>query len=117
MRAGLDGPARLPVQTVLRAEGRHYAGRLAAGTLRPGDEVVVLPAGTRSTVTAVELPAGPTLAFLLMTSLTTLGITGYLVLRMRDALALAELASALQAWQLHQVFARRPASDRPPPPT
>ena len=58
-RTGLDGPARLPVQTVLRARERRYAGRLAAGTLRPGDEVVVLPTGTRSRVTAVELPAGP----------------------------------------------------------
>jgi sulfate adenylyltransferase subunit 1 len=57
-RSERDEPARLPVQTVLRAGERHYAGRLAAGTMRPGDEVVVLPAGTRSTVTAVELPEG-----------------------------------------------------------
>ncbi len=40
-----DGPARLPVQYVIRAEGtRWYAGRLGAGTLRVGDELVVLPA-------------------------------------------------------------------------
>jgi sulfate adenylyltransferase large subunit len=57
-RGALEGPARLPVQTVLRARERHYAGRLAGGTLRPGDDVVVLPAGTRTTVAAVELPEG-----------------------------------------------------------
>jgi sulfate adenylyltransferase subunit 1 len=51
-----DGPARLPVQYVIRAETgrRWYAGRLAAGTLRVGDEVVVLPSGTRSRVAALE---------------------------------------------------------------
>src|ERR1044072_2635979 len=32
-----DGPARLPVQYVIRDAERHYAGRLASGTLRPGD--------------------------------------------------------------------------------
>ena len=49
-----DGPARLPVQYVIRhGEERHYAGRLASGTLRPGDEVVVLPSGGRSKVARV----------------------------------------------------------------
>jgi sulfate adenylyltransferase large subunit len=65
-----DGPLRLPVQYVLR-EGepsggerdardspRAYAGQLAGGTVREGDEVVVLPAGLRTRVTAVESPAG-----------------------------------------------------------
>lgn len=48
---------RLPVQWVSRpspAQRRRYAGRLAAGTLSVGDSVVSLPAGTRSTVTAVD---------------------------------------------------------------
>jgi bifunctional enzyme CysN/CysC len=50
-----DGPARLPVQYVIRAGGRRwYAGRLAAGTLEIGDEVVVLPSGTRSRIAAFE---------------------------------------------------------------
>jgi sulfate adenylyltransferase large subunit len=63
--AGLGGagsseaPARLPVQLVIReGEQRRYAGRLAAGTLRPGDEVVVLPSGVRSRVSAVDGPGG-----------------------------------------------------------
>ncbi len=50
-----DGPARLPVQYVIRADAaRWYAGRLAAGTLRVGDDVVVLPSGTRSRIAAFE---------------------------------------------------------------
>jgi sulfate adenylyltransferase large subunit len=50
-----DAPARLPVQYVIRSdEGRWYAGRLAGGTLRVGDEVVVLPSGTRTRVAAFE---------------------------------------------------------------
>jgi sulfate adenylyltransferase large subunit len=66
-----DAPARLPVQMVIRAseavtsakreadEVRRYAGRLASGALRAGDEVVVLPAGLRTRVTVVEGPSGP----------------------------------------------------------
>ncbi len=34
---------------------RGYAGQLASGVLQPGDEVVVLPSGTRSRVAAIEL--------------------------------------------------------------
>lgn len=48
---------RFPVQWVSRpspAQRRRYAGRLAAGTLSVGDSLVSLPAGTRSTVTAVD---------------------------------------------------------------
>jgi bifunctional enzyme CysN/CysC len=54
-----DGPARLPVQLVIRdGEQRRYAGRLAAGALRPGDEVGVLPSGLRTRVSAVEGAGG-----------------------------------------------------------
>jgi sulfate adenylyltransferase large subunit len=50
-----DGPARLPVQYVIRAGGeRWYAGRLASGTLEIGDELLVLPAGSRTRVRAFE---------------------------------------------------------------
>jgi sulfate adenylyltransferase large subunit len=46
--------ARLPVQWVLRhGGGRSYAGIVGGGRLRPGDEVVVLPSGQRTTVTAI----------------------------------------------------------------
>ena len=53
--------ARLPVQLVLRGEGgaRWAAGRLAAGSLKAGDEVVVLPSGTRTRVAEVRDADGP----------------------------------------------------------
>ena len=43
---------RLPVQMVLRPDQdfRGFAGTVASGVLRPGDEVVALPSGMRSTV-------------------------------------------------------------------
>jgi sulfate adenylyltransferase large subunit len=55
-------PARFPVQTVIRPHGsdyRGYAGAVASGVLRVGDEVVVLPRGQRTTVAAIDGPAGP----------------------------------------------------------
>src|SRR5580700_344855 len=46
--------ARLPVQWVLRHDGRRaYAGIVDGGPLHPGDAVLVLPGGQRSTVAAV----------------------------------------------------------------
>ncbi|WP_298176530.1 GTP-binding protein [Saccharomonospora sp.] len=56
---------RFPVQYVIRPrtpehpDYRGYAGQIAAGTVRPGDEVVVLPQGLRSTVERIDTPAGP----------------------------------------------------------
>jgi len=63
-RGGSVG-ARLPVQLVIRPRSaehpdyRAYAGRVAAGTLRVGDEVVVLPSGRRSTVVGIDTHDGP----------------------------------------------------------
>ncbi|MBC2638715.1 MULTISPECIES: adenylyl-sulfate kinase [unclassified Rhodococcus (in: high G+C Gram-positive bacteria)] len=48
---------RLPIQWVARPtdhQRRRYTGRLSAGTLSVGDEVLVLPAGSRSAVTALD---------------------------------------------------------------
>ncbi|MBV8966743.1 MAG: adenylyl-sulfate kinase [Mycobacteriaceae bacterium] len=48
---------RLPVQWVGRPQGREsrlYAGRIVAGTLEVGDEVLVLPAGVSTTVTDID---------------------------------------------------------------
>jgi bifunctional enzyme CysN/CysC len=51
---------RLPVQYVIRdGDVRHYAGRLAGGSLAAGDEVVVLPAGRRTTIASVDTFDGP----------------------------------------------------------
>jgi sulfate adenylyltransferase subunit 1 len=55
--AGDDGaqPARLPVQYVIRGDGyRGYAGRVASGVLRAGDEVLVLPSGVRGRVAGID---------------------------------------------------------------
>ena len=51
---------RLPVQWVGRpADGgqRLYAGRMLGGTLRAGDEVVILPSGVSTTVTEMDVLA------------------------------------------------------------
>ncbi|MFD6396766.1 adenylyl-sulfate kinase [Nocardia sp. NPDC060249] len=54
--------ARLPIQYVIRAqEGldhRSYAGTIAGGIFKPGDEVVVLPAGRSSRVKEIWGPGG-----------------------------------------------------------
>jgi sulfate adenylyltransferase subunit 1 len=55
-----DGGARFPVQYVVRPRGgdhrdyRGYAGTVAAGRVRVGDDVVVLPAGTRTRVSHID---------------------------------------------------------------
>ena len=56
-----DGRLRFPVQWVIRdheSEAREYAGQVAGGTLRAGDEVVVLPAGIRTTIADVRTADG-----------------------------------------------------------
>ncbi|HTB98722.1 MAG TPA: sulfate adenylyltransferase subunit CysN [Terracidiphilus sp.] len=47
---------RFPVQRVIRPhqDFRGFAGQLAAGTVRPGDEVVALPSGFRTRVRSVS---------------------------------------------------------------
>jgi sulfate adenylyltransferase subunit 1 len=51
--------ARFPVQTVIRPHSdefhdfRGYAGRIAGGIMRKGDEVVVLPSGFTSTIKSI----------------------------------------------------------------
>ncbi|HEV7471168.1 MAG TPA: GTP-binding protein [Pseudonocardia sp.] len=58
-------PFRMPVQYVIRPrtealhDYRGYAGQVASGSVRPGDTVVVLPEGRRTTVTRVDTADGP----------------------------------------------------------
>jgi sulfate adenylyltransferase large subunit len=57
-----DRPARFPVQWVIRPSSddpdhrdyRGYAGQLASGALRRGDEVTVLPGGERTRIAAID---------------------------------------------------------------
>jgi sulfate adenylyltransferase large subunit len=48
----LDSPFRMAVQRVLRPDQnfRGYAGQIASGIIRPGDEVLALPSGRRTHV-------------------------------------------------------------------
>ena len=61
---GEERPARLPVQFVIRPTStarpdyRGYAGTVASGRLRVGDEVVVLPSGRRTTVAGIDTADG-----------------------------------------------------------
>jgi len=56
---------RFPVQYVIRPQTRDhhdhrsYAGTVASGVMRVGDDVVVLPAGKTSRIGAIEGPGGP----------------------------------------------------------
>jgi bifunctional enzyme CysN/CysC len=60
--------ARLPVQYVIRpgTHGLHdyrgYAGTVAGGVFKPGDEVMVLPSGLTSTVRSISGPGGESIA-------------------------------------------------------
>ncbi|MGY1691078.1 sulfate adenylyltransferase subunit 1 [Geodermatophilus sp. SYSU D01105] len=57
--------ARFPVQYVIRPQSdahhdyRGYAGTVASGVLRPGDEVQVLPSGLTTTIAGIDGPRGP----------------------------------------------------------
>ncbi|MBJ7330555.1 MAG: adenylyl-sulfate kinase [Solirubrobacteraceae bacterium] len=54
LRSG-PGPARFPVQWVIRTQDyRGYAGQIAGGSLRAGDDVLILPSGDRSRVAAID---------------------------------------------------------------
>ncbi|WP_064447614.1 sulfate adenylyltransferase subunit 1 [Micromonospora sp. NBRC 110037] len=56
---------RFPVQYVIRPQSttvtdyRGYAGQVASGVLKPGDEIMVLPSGFTSRIAAVETADGP----------------------------------------------------------
>ncbi len=57
--------ARFPVQYVIRPmshehhDYRGYAGQVASGQFRPGDEVTVLPSGFSTTVAGIDRHGGP----------------------------------------------------------
>ena len=56
---------RFPVQTVIRPkmapyhDFRGYAGRIAGGVFKPGDEITVLPSGFTSKIKSIETFNGP----------------------------------------------------------
>jgi bifunctional enzyme CysN/CysC len=56
---------RFPVQYVVRPQSsrypdyRGYAGQVASGVLKPGDEIMVLPSGFTSRIASIETADGP----------------------------------------------------------
>ncbi len=56
---------RFPVQYVIRPQStvvtdyRGYAGQVASGVLKPGDEVMVLPSGLTTRIAAIDTADGP----------------------------------------------------------
>lgn len=56
---------RFPVQYVIRPQSleqvdyRGYAGQVAGGVMKPGDEVMVLPSGFTTTIEGIETADGP----------------------------------------------------------
>ncbi|WP_103064174.1 sulfate adenylyltransferase subunit 1 [Actinomyces qiguomingii] len=113
-----DGAFRLPVQLVIRPQGaaadglsdyRGYAGRVAAGSVRVGDEVVVLPSRRRSRVAAIDLAD---------TALTEARAGQSVTLRLADDIDIMRgdlLASAADPPALRRELAARVAwlSERP----
>jgi len=56
----IEAPFRMPVQTVVRPDQnfRGYAGQIASGIIRAGDEIVALPAGRTSHVARIATFGG-----------------------------------------------------------
>ena len=60
----LDRPFRMPLQDVYKFtaaddDRRIFVGTVETGRIRPGDDVVFLPSGKRSTVATIEALSGP----------------------------------------------------------
>jgi sulfate adenylyltransferase large subunit len=110
-------PARLPVQWVIRpahgSDYRGYAGQLASGALRVGEEVVVLPGGQRSTISAIDTFEGELDEALAPMSVTVrladeLDISrGELICRPSEAPAVARELEADVCWMAEQPLRRR----------
>jgi bifunctional enzyme CysN/CysC len=101
---------RFPVQYVIRPQSsaypdyRGYAGQVASGILKPGDEVMVLPSGLTTTITAIDSPAGPVdEAYPPMSVTLRLAddidiARGDLICRPNNAPAVAQNVEALVCW-------------------
>jgi bifunctional enzyme CysN/CysC len=101
---------RFPVQYVIRPQSttvtdyRGYAGQVASGVLKPGDEVMVLPSGLTSRISAIETADGPVeQAFPPMS--VTIRLTdeldvsrGDLICRPNNAPAVAQDIEAMICW-------------------
>jgi len=101
---------RFPVQYVIRPQSttvtdyRGYAGQVASGVLKPGDEVMVLPSGLTSTISAIDTADGPvTEAFPPMSVTVRLAdeidiSRGDLICRPHNAPSVAQDIEAMVCW-------------------
>ncbi|MCM0676242.1 GTP-binding protein [Micromonospora phytophila] len=101
---------RFPVQYVIRPQSttvtdyRGYAGQVASGVLKPGDEVMVLPSGFTSRIAAVETADGPVAEAFPPMSVTVrledeLDISrGDLICRPNNAPAVSQDIEAMVCW-------------------
>ena len=100
---------RFPVQYVIRPhqDYRGLAGRIASGTIAPGEEIVVLPGGQSSRVRAIETADGPLAEAaagdsVVLTIEDALDVgRGDLIVRRRNLPTLASRLDALVCW-LHE---------------
>lgn len=101
---------RFPVQYVIRPQSttvtdyRGYAGQVASGILKPGDEVMVLPSGFTSRIAAIETADGPVAEAFPPMSVTVrltdeIDISrGDLICRPNNAPAVAQDIEAMICW-------------------
>ncbi|MEV4618071.1 GTP-binding protein [Asanoa sp. NPDC049573] len=101
---------RFPVQYVIRPQSttvtdyRGYAGQVASGVLKPGDEVMVLPSGLTSRIAAIDTADGPvTEAFPPMSVTVRLEdeidiSRGDMICRPNNAPAVAQDIEAMVCW-------------------
>jgi bifunctional enzyme CysN/CysC len=101
---------RFPVQYVIRPQSttvtdyRGYAGQVASGVLKPGDEVMVLPSGFTSRISAIDTADGPVAEAYPPMSVTVrledeIDISrGDMICRPHNAPALAQDIEAMVCW-------------------
>jgi sulfate adenylyltransferase subunit 1 len=101
---------RFPVQYVIRPQSttvtdyRGYAGQVASGVLKPGDEVLVLPSGLTSTIAGIDTADGPVAEAFPPMSVTVrltdeIDISrGDLICRPHNAPAVAQDIEAMICW-------------------
>jgi bifunctional enzyme CysN/CysC len=101
---------RFPVQYVIRPQSttvtdyRGYAGQVASGVLKPGDEVMVLPSGLHSTIAGIDTADGPVAEAFPPMSVTVrltdeIDISrGDLICRPHNAPAVAQDIEAMICW-------------------
>jgi len=53
-KSGIDRPMRFSVQDIYKRDKRIIAGRVETGILKPGEEIVIMPSGEKTTITSIE---------------------------------------------------------------